>query len=235
MLFRSCPAQGKCFLLGRAVAVGITDSRGFLAFLQELQKALGAFVVFTLLKEHGVLLDFTVEILRDDIAGTRNELTVLEALRKRNEAGFSIAGLHELIGLADVVAQNGLAFNRFFQAERLQRLVGSFAVRRKLRIRNGHMLDIGRIEHGELNVELLGQGFTWLDTGTHESLVEATNFVKTIESHQHRKIACLEEIAYLNGWITREDVLKAYEPLKKNQYGQYLMDVLDGKYMDVLH
>lgn len=122
-----CPAQGKCFLLGRAVAVGITDSRGFLAFLQELQKALGAFVVFTLLKEHGVLLDFTVEILRDDIAGTRNELTVLEALRKRNEAGLSIAGLHKLIGLADVVAQNGLAFNRFFQAEGLQRLVGSFA------------------------------------------------------------------------------------------------------------
>ena len=97
--------------------------------------------------------------------------------------------------------------------------------------------DLNRVylENGELNVELLGQGFTWLDTGTHESLVEATNFVKTIESHQHRKIACLEEIAYLNGWITREDVLKAYEPLKKNQYGQYLMDVLDGKYMDVLH
>ena len=97
--------------------------------------------------------------------------------------------------------------------------------------------DLNRIylEQGRLRVELLGQGFTWLDTGTHESLVEATNFVKTIESHQHRKIACLEEIAYLNGWITREDVLKAYEPLKKNQYGQYLMDVLDGKYMDVLH
>ncbi len=97
--------------------------------------------------------------------------------------------------------------------------------------------DLNRVylENGELNVELLGQGFTWLDTGTHESLVEATNFVKTIESHQHRKIACLEEIAYLNGWITREDVLKAYEQLKKNQYGQYLMDVLDGKYMDVLH
>ena len=97
--------------------------------------------------------------------------------------------------------------------------------------------DLNRVylENGELNVELLGQGFTWLDTGTHESLVEATNFVKTIESHQHRKIACLEEIAYLNGWITREDVLKAYELLKKNQYGQYLMDVLNGKYMDVLH
>src|SRR5574344_1000129 len=90
------------------------------------------------------------------------------------------------------------------------------------------------LENNQLNVELLGQGFTWLDTGTHESLVDATNFVKTVEQHQHRKIACLEEIAYLNGWISREDVLDVYEVLKKNQYGQYLKDVLDGKYIDGL-
>ena len=97
--------------------------------------------------------------------------------------------------------------------------------------------DLNRIylEKGTLNVELLGQGFTWLDTGTHESLVEATNFVKTVEDHQHRKIACLEEIAYRNGWITKEEVLKVYEVLKKNQYGQYLKDVLDNKYIDILH
>lgn len=97
--------------------------------------------------------------------------------------------------------------------------------------------DLNRIylEKDRLNVELLGQGFTWLDTGTHESLVDATNFVKTVETHQHRKIACLEEIAYLNGWITREDVLEVYERMKKNQYGQYLKDVLDGKYLDALH
>ena len=95
--------------------------------------------------------------------------------------------------------------------------------------------DMNRIylEQGRLNVELLGQGFTWLDTGTHESLVEATNFVMTMEKHQHRKLACLEDIAYLNGWITREDVLESYEVMKKNQYGQYLKDVLDGKYVDV--
>lgn len=96
--------------------------------------------------------------------------------------------------------------------------------------------DLNRIylEKNALNVELLGQGFTWLDTGTHESLVDATNFVKTVETHQHRKIACLEEIAYLNNWISKEDVLKVYEVLKKNQYGQYLKDVLDGKYLDAL-
>ena len=96
--------------------------------------------------------------------------------------------------------------------------------------------DLNRIylENNALNVELLGQGFTWLDTGTHESLVDATNFVKTVETHQHRKIACLEEIAYLNGWISKEDVMAVYEVLKKNQYGQYLKDVLDGKYLDVL-
>jgi glucose-1-phosphate thymidylyltransferase len=87
------------------------------------------------------------------------------------------------------------------------------------------------LDMGELNVEVLGQGFTWLDTGTHESLVDATNFVKTIETHQHRKIACLEEIAYLNGWINREDLLRTYETLKKNQYGEYLKDIIDGKYL----
>ena len=94
--------------------------------------------------------------------------------------------------------------------------------------------DLNRIylEEGNLNVELLGQGFTWLDTGTHESLVEATNFVKTIETHQHRKIACLEEIGYLNGWIGKDQLLTDIEPLKKNQYGQYLMDVMNGKYID---
>ena len=95
--------------------------------------------------------------------------------------------------------------------------------------------DLNRIylENGELNVEVLGQGFTWLDTGTHESLVDATNFVKTVEQHEHRKIACLEEIAYQNGWISREDVLRVYEVLKKNQYGQYLKDVLDGKFIEM--
>ena len=94
--------------------------------------------------------------------------------------------------------------------------------------------DLNRIylKDGSLNVELLGQGFTWLDTGTHESLVEATNFVKTIETHQHRKIACLEEIGYLNGWIGKDQLLTDIEPLKKNQYGQYLMDVMNGKYID---
>lgn len=97
--------------------------------------------------------------------------------------------------------------------------------------------DLNRIylESGNLKVELLGQGFTWLDTGTHESLAEATNFVKTVEQHQHRKIGCLEEIAYLNGWITKEDVFKVYEVLKKNQYGQYLKDILDGKYHENLY
>ena len=94
--------------------------------------------------------------------------------------------------------------------------------------------DLNRIylEKGELDVALLGQGFTWLDTGTHASLVDATNFVCTIETHEHRKIACLEEIAYRNGWISKEKVLEAYELLKKNEYGKYLKDVLDGKYIE---
>ena len=94
--------------------------------------------------------------------------------------------------------------------------------------------DLNRIylENGDLEVTLLGQGFTWLDTGTHESLVDATNFVHTVETHSHRKIACLEEIAYLNGWISKDELQKAYELYQKNQYGKYLKDVLEGKYID---
>lgn len=97
--------------------------------------------------------------------------------------------------------------------------------------------DLNRLylEKGKLNVELLGQGFTWLDTGTHESLADATNFVKTMETHQHRKIGCLEEIAYLNGWIDRKALEAKAELLRNNQYGQYLKDVLDGKYRESLY
>lgn len=93
--------------------------------------------------------------------------------------------------------------------------------------------DLNRIylDKGNLNVTLLGDGFTWLDTGTHQSLVDATNFVETIEEHQHRKIACLEEIAYDNGWITHEDLARTYETYKKNQYGDYLKKILDRKYI----
>lgn len=94
--------------------------------------------------------------------------------------------------------------------------------------------DLNRIylDNGELEVTLLGQGFTWLDTGTHESLADATDFVRTIETHSNRKVACLEEIAFLNGWITKQDILDTYEIFKKNQYGHYLKDVADGKFID---
>ncbi len=94
--------------------------------------------------------------------------------------------------------------------------------------------DLNRIylEKGNLDVTLLGQGFTWLDTGTHESLVDATNFIKTVETHQNRKISCLEEIAFNNGWIDETKLRDACELYQKNQYGRYLKDVLDGKYID---
>ena len=91
------------------------------------------------------------------------------------------------------------------------------------------------LEKNNLHVEVLGQGFTWLDTGTHESLVDATNFVKTVELHQHRKVACLEEIAYLNGWIDRKQLTKLYKPMKNNEYGAYLKDIIDGKFIDGLY
>ncbi len=88
--------------------------------------------------------------------------------------------------------------------------------------------DINRIylQQGELHVDLLGRGFAWLDTGTHESLLQASDYVQTVEERQGLKIACIEEIAFRKGWISEEDVLALAGPLAKNGYGQYLIDVI---------
>jgi glucose-1-phosphate thymidylyltransferase len=85
------------------------------------------------------------------------------------------------------------------------------------------------LKMGKLDVALLGRGFTWLDTGTHQSLVDATNFVRTIEDHQGIKISAPEEIAYINGWITKEHLLECGQKLSKTEYGQYLIKVATGK------
>lgn len=83
------------------------------------------------------------------------------------------------------------------------------------------------LERGDLNVELMGRGFAWLDTGTHESLLEAGMFVETIEKRQGYKIACLEEIAYNNGWLTEEQLLTIGQSMSKNAYGQYLISLVN--------
>lgn len=81
------------------------------------------------------------------------------------------------------------------------------------------------MQRGDLSVELLGRGFAWLDTGTHESLLEAAQFVETIEKRQGYKVACLEEIALNNGWLTKQQVLKIGQTMSKNAYGQYLISL----------
>lgn len=82
------------------------------------------------------------------------------------------------------------------------------------------------LESGELKVQLMGRGFAWLDTGTHDSLFEASAFIETIEHRQGLKVACLEEIAYRKGWVSKEAVLQQAEPMKKNQYGQYMINLI---------
>ncbi|MFJ7467864.1 glucose-1-phosphate thymidylyltransferase RfbA [Peribacillus frigoritolerans] len=79
------------------------------------------------------------------------------------------------------------------------------------------------LRRGKLQVELMGRGFAWLDTGTHESLLEASTFIETIEKRQSLKVACLEEIAYRKGYISRDQLIKLAEPLKKNEYGKYML------------
>lgn len=85
------------------------------------------------------------------------------------------------------------------------------------------------LEKGLLNVELLGRGFAWLDTGTHDSLIEASQFVHTIEKRQGFKVACLEEIAFRKGWMTKEQVAEEAKSLSKTHYGQYLARLIGDK------
>ena len=87
------------------------------------------------------------------------------------------------------------------------------------------------LEEKSLNVKLLGRGMAWLDTGTHQSMLQASNFIESIEERQGLKVACLEEIAFRKGYITKEQVAELAKPLLKNQYGQYLMKVINEKFI----
>ena len=87
------------------------------------------------------------------------------------------------------------------------------------------------LEERNLHVTTLGRGYSWLDTGTHESLIEASDYIRILEEHQGLKVCCPEEIAYKNGWISRETLVEQGELMKKNQYGRHLLNVADGKIM----
>jgi glucose-1-phosphate thymidylyltransferase len=94
---------------------------------------------------------------------------------------------------------------------------------------NLEITDLNRLylEENRLNVKLLGRGFAWLDTGTHDSLLQASNFIATIEQRQGLKVSCIEEIAFKKGFISREQLVELAKPLSKNQYGEYLLRIAD--------
>jgi len=133
----------------------------------------------------------------------------IEEKPQRPKSPYAVTGIYFLDG----------------QAPELAREIKPSA-RGELEITDLLNLYLGR---GLLNVEKLGRGYAWLDTGTHDSLLEAADFIRTIEKRQNLKIACPEEIAFLNGWITREQMLKQAEPYLKTQYGQYLVGVAEGR------
>ncbi len=85
------------------------------------------------------------------------------------------------------------------------------------------------LDDGELSVQLMGRGFAWLDTGTHDSLAEASTFIEVIEKRQGLKVACLESIGYENGWLTADDIRRVAQPMVKNQYGQYLLKMIENE------
>ena len=95
--------------------------------------------------------------------------------------------------------------------------------------------DLNRLylEEDRLNVQLLSRGFAWLDTGTHESLLQASNFIATIEQRQGLKVSCIEEIAYKKGYISKEQLLELAQPLSKNNYGQYLLNLVNKKFLSI--
>jgi glucose-1-phosphate thymidylyltransferase len=90
------------------------------------------------------------------------------------------------------------------------------------------------LRRGKLQVELLGRGFAWLDTGTHESLLEASTFIETVEKRQSLKVACLEEIAFRKGYINKEQLIKLAEPLEKNEYGQYMLKLANQSTLEII-
>jgi len=105
--------------------------------------------------------------------------------------------------------------------------IGSAVIRHIIHNTDHIVINVDKLTYAG-NLEPFGRGFAWLDTGTHESLIEASQFIHTIEKRQGFKVACLEEVAYRNGWITKESLTKLGEALSKTEYGKYLVNIAKG-------
>jgi glucose-1-phosphate thymidylyltransferase len=136
-------------------------------------------------------------------------------------AEFDVTG--RVVGIEEKPESNCAVTGLYFYDQHVVDMVRSRKPSNRAELEN---IDLNRLylEQGKLRVEVFGRGVAWLDTGTHESLMQAANFIQTIQMRQGLSVACPEEIAYIKGWIDAERVLDLAEPLKKTAYGQYLID-----------
>ena len=172
------------------------------------------------------------KILKDAVAKAENGEATIFGYWVNDPERYGVATFDEELNVTSIIEKpenpqsNYAVVGLYFYPNRVVEIAKSIKPSARGELEITTVNNVFKEEQG-LKISLLGRGFAWLDTGTHESLFDASNFIGTIEKRQGLKVACLEEIAYRNRWITAKDVLTIAEPMKKNQYGQYLINLVE--------
>lgn len=172
------------------------------------------------------------KMLKDAVAKAENGEATIFGYWVNDPERYGVATFDEELNVTSIIEKpenpqsNYAVVGLYFYPNRVVEIAKSIKPSARGELEITTVNNVFKEEQG-LKISLLGRGFAWLDTGTHESLFDASNFIGTIEKRQGLKVACLEEIAYRNRWITAKDVLTIAEPMKKNQYGQYLINLVE--------